>query len=153
MTTDSVIDDLLQEVSPILRDTLRRAYELGYRDAIAREPDASTAPDETLPIDRLISDEAPSSALPDARPPLFAWESDSVEDEDDDETVATTNSRVRRRRRGIMTTSTIGLLKRKIQKDYRLDRFGIDITISLAGDRERRQLPSHVKLAKYLIEE
>lgn len=172
MTAEGIFDELLSEVTPALRDVLRRAYELGYREAITHEPgglshfdvasaNRDTAPESPTthdpsqaPIERLLSDDLPSTPLPEIPPPLFAWDQDSVEDDgDDDDDPRAHDTAHRRRRVGIRTTSTIGLLKRKIEKEYRLDRFAIEVIITRAGDRDRRQLPSHVKLAAYIREE
>ena len=171
--SERTIEALLADVTPALRGVLRRAYETGFREGIAeggargesRAPGAEGhVPDAGSPVpsvgqnaaQRLVSDAPPT--LPEAqRPaPLFAWDQDSATDDEGDDDRAddtATHRKHHRRRVGIRTTSTIGYLKKKIEKEFRLERFSIDVIIARTGDRDRRQLPSHVKLAAYLREE
>lgn len=173
MSARDGIEALLGEVTPTLRDLLRRAYELGYREAIAHAPvsgdpapNVAQAQDEMPPstgIDRLASDVAPSTPAPvaSAAPAIFRWDEDSVVDDDDDdgdnedEPTEDGNDGPRRKRKrvGIRPSSTVGSLKTKIEKEYRLDRFAIDVVLVRAGDRDRRQLPSNAQLGAYLREE
>lgn len=177
MSRESALDALLAEATPTFRVVLRRAYELGYREAVAeapsrgplagdRPPDNARVPEDdpehpdavrepAQGMQRLVSDATPSNPPPNTSPRLLRWDQDSVDDDDDDNADgrALDSSRRHRRRVGIRASSTIGALKSKIQRRFRLDRFDIDIVIVRAGDKSRRQLPSHVTLGAYAREE
>ena len=163
MSARAALDALLADVTPALRKAMERAYDLGYREAIAhgpaasaREPASDAAARASTGIDRLASDVLPQLPAPtpaDARsnaPALFAWNQDSIQDDDDEDNQASTDGRRRRKSAGIRATSSVGALKTKIDKKFRLDRFDIEVIIARAGDSERRQLKTSAPLSTYL---
>ena len=98
MSARAALDALLADVTPALRKAMERAYDLGYREAIAhgptasaREPASDAAARASTGIDRLASDVLPQLPAPtpaDARsnaPALFAWNQDSIQDDDDED--------------------------------------------------------------------
>lgn len=176
MSRDGALDGLFAEATPTLRTLLRRAYELGYRDAIADAPPLTSPGDgqaavrdgvgepafNTLPaptensapgVERLAANTPPSTPQVTGSPPLLEWDNDSVHDDDDDDVRGHDGTRRHRRKVGIRATSTVGALKTKIHSRFRLNRFDIDVVIIRAGDKSRRQLPSHVALSAYAREE
>lgn len=151
------MDSLFDEVGPPMRDALRRAYELGYREGIASVPGRrDQAPAEAADIARLATDGEPQDSAKGSRadePVFMTWEEAESDDDATDDDAEEGGQRRKRRRVGIFASSTVGMLRAKIQKMFRLERFAIDIVIIRAGDKERRQLPSHVRLEAYAVEE
>lgn len=155
MSTASVIDALFNEVSPAMRDALQRAYELGYREALASAP-APTGATAGADVTRLASEAPPSLEVASPQPTILDWDQDSVEDDDDENDAPGADGapKPRRRRRvGILASSTVGALEAKIRKEFRLERFDIEVLIVRAGDKERRRLSSNVRLGAYAVEE
>lgn len=161
MTLGAILDSLTEEASGAIRELLHRAYDRGYREALAAsgQPagpapsalvaletagrptphwDAATDPEEDEPDGAVETADSPDAA--DAGP------DDDGDDSDD------------RRRPGpvvrpIMPHATVGTLRKRIERTFQLERFDIEVVVCRRGDRDRRRLKSSARLRLYLRKE
>ena len=142
MSLDALLGDLVRENEGALLPLVRKAYELGYREALAaRQP---SAPEPVV--------EAPAPAPPVVVAPLFAdspaadeptpdgaGEAQEDDEEDDDGT------------RPVRGSLTVGGLVKKITRHFGLDRFALEVRV--VDPRSHRHLMRDVRLSRYQLEE
>ncbi len=149
MSVDAFLDELSEEARAEMRVLLRKAYETGFREALAGTGQAAVAPTEAEPAAAHASAAAPS-AVP------VAWErkvedspavalGDDVDDGEDDDDDAEEASAPR----PILANAKVGTLRRRIIRTFDLERFEIDVVICRSGDPDRRQLKSSARLGLY----
>jgi hypothetical protein len=149
MSIEQIVDALFSDVTPALRGVLRRAYELGYREALAHEPPAPAieAP-ATADEEDLEPEDAPPSVVGGAveleSSPSVQW--GPVEEAPPERAPPPVA-------RPIFPHATVGTLRQRIVATFDLERFDIDVVVCRKGDRARRQLKQTVKLSKYLVGE
>jgi hypothetical protein len=163
MSLEHTLDALLSDATPALRGVLRRAYELGYREALAGQPAPAapasepttrafepTTPAPPAPMDEedLEPEDAPPSVVGGAieleSSPGVQW--GPVEEAPPERAPPPVA-------RPIFPHATVGTLRQRIVAAFDLERFDIDIVVCRKGDRARRQLKQTVKLSKYLVGE
>jgi hypothetical protein len=154
VSVDAFLDELSEEARAEMRVLLRRAYESGFREALAGAgKGAGSAP--PAPI------EQPGPVAPAPIAARVEWvagpeggageasevqEGDGDEGEDDDEGETPVP-------RPILANAMVGTLRRRIIRTFDLERFDIDVVICRSGDPDRRQLKSSARLASYRREE
>jgi hypothetical protein len=146
VNVDGLLAALGDEASSAVAGLLRRAYEIGYREALAAaghpagDTGAVTAPQ---PVVYPEGDEADPG--------------EDVETDDDDTGNDEPSEEERRRAPNemwpILARTSVGTLKRRIVQTFALERFDIDIVICRRGDASRRQLKTNVRLSKYFAKE
>lgn len=170
---DALVGALLDDQRSVLFEMLRKAYEIGYREALANQPSATRENSSTKADDDDLEPDDPDDGAPSVPP-----DPDDVEGADGDAAVrfpgsdgkdvdwdalsqaegaarGATPSAVRREPTPLRVRSslTIGSLRNRIVKAFELERFDIDVVICRKGDKSRRQLKSSVRLAKYELED
>jgi len=170
---DALVTALLDDQRSVLFEVLRKAYELGYREALANQPLATHENPGSKADDDDLEPEAADDGVPSVPP-----DPDDVEDDDGEAVVRSadgngkdvdwgalgqaesaareaTPSAIRRESAPLRVRSslTIGSLRNRISKTFELERFDIDVVICRKGDKSRRQLKSSVRLAKYELED
>ena len=153
MSVDDFLDELSEEARAEMRVLLRKAYESGFREALAGagQPQADSAPSPAEPPPAHASAPAaapvawtsPSPGTGNRAPELEAEEG---EDEEEDTAEALPV-------RPILPLATIGTLRRRIIRTFDLERFDVDVVICRSGDPDRRQLRSTARLGLYRREE
>lgn len=140
-----MLADLLRENEAALLPLVRKAYELGYREALAARP----------PAPAVAAEPAPTAELPAAAAPLFpetgseepdppsqkALGEDLEEDEPEEDDDGT---------RPVRGSLTVGGLVRKITKHFGLERF--DIEVRVCDPTTHRHLMRDVRLSRYVVE-
>jgi hypothetical protein len=180
MNVDATLDALLADASSSFRSLLRRAYELGYREALAHarplavngapappvaavaaspdEDDLEPLPDEASAPEIVVAPEDVEPSTPVAgEGPEQLVEAAPVARFDwtelDEGGGGGKVARSRETGRGrIFPHATIGTLRQRIIDYFELERFDIDVIVCRKGDRARRQLKASVKLSKYEVE-
>lgn len=165
MSVDQFIDGLCAEADEAVRALLRQSYDRGFREGLASTgqqpaastPDLVTVPQPATPLSVVAPIEPPAAAAPTAPAPV-AWtaqpdaaaealeegeEAGDPEEEEEEGVLV----------RPILSLATVGTLRRRITRTFDLERFDIDVVICRAGDTERRQLKSSVRLSSYRKEE
>ena len=146
MSVEALLSALGDEASTVVTALLRRAYDMGYREALAaagHPADDTGAVTTPKPVVYPAGDEADPG--------------EDVESADDD----TGNDEPSEEERGrapngglaILARTSVGTLKRRIVQTFALERFDIDIVICRRGDASRRQLKTNVRLSKYFAKE
>ncbi len=150
MSVDEFIDGLSAEAGEAVRPLLRRAYDRGFREALA----SAGQPAAPAPIEQ----PAPPAPAPIAA--RVEWvpgssggagdASDAQRDEGEEDDAAAGETPVPR---PILANAMVGTLRRRIIRTFDLERFDIDVVICRSGDPDRRQLKSSARLALYRREE
>lgn len=149
MSLETMLADLLRENEAALLPLVRKAYELGYREALAARPPA--------PVLAVTAETIAESPV--AEPPLFpeavSGEPDTAlgpasqeelgdvleEDESEDDDDGT---------RPVRGSLTVGGLVRKITKHFGLERF--DVEVRVCDPTTHRHLMRDVRLSRYVVE-
>jgi hypothetical protein len=179
VSLDKKLDALLSNVTPALRDTLRAAYDLGYREALAAaaslrgtERQGGAAEDgDVVEAEPASTEDSPASAQRnDTSDPDAPEASDSGSSTEETGGVAAVDwsgsaSAGEDREHGtadgatkkapllrILPHATVGTLLDRILYHFDLARFDVDVIICRKGDRDRRSLKSSVRLSKYEVE-
>lgn len=178
MTIDATLEALLEDAKPGLHDAirtvLRRAYDAGYREALATahgapaQPAAPLATPLAAPVPPAVQappdddDLEPEDAPPSAVGRALEGAADDPEEDDDPTPPVDWGTREPqldaepepepRVARPIFPHATVGTLRRRIATMFDLERFDIDVVICRKGDPKRRQLKQTVKLSRYLVE-
>jgi hypothetical protein len=177
MSLDKKLDALLSNVTPALRDVLRTAYDLGYREALAAgaslhgssthargaeddvdvEPQPGSREDAAPGTDDADGGAAGLDESVSVPPASFGspgtavdWSGSGAASESAGEVVDLTTKKVPLLR--ILPHATVGTLWDRIMYHFDLARFDIEVVICRKGDRDRRQLKSSVRLSKYEVE-
>lgn len=153
MSVDAFIEGLSDEAREAMRVLLRRAYDCGFREALASVGQPAMTAAVAAPVEPPEPASAPVPA-PIAAPFPVQWAGcaqevaedpsagdEGDEGEDDDEEADAL--------RPIMPHATIGTLRRRIVRMFDLERFEIDVVICRAGDPDRRQLQNRARLKLY----
>ncbi len=159
-SVDAFIEGLSAEAREAMGVLLRRAYDTGFREALASAGQAEVA----APVAAVAPGSAPAPAPASIAAPV-KWAGgageggedpfgddageDEDEDEDDDEAAAGEAPA----QRPILPHATIGTLRRRILSTFDLGRFAIDVVICREGDPEKRQLQNRARLKLYRREE
>jgi hypothetical protein len=170
---DALVRGLLDDQRSVLFDVLRKAYDLGYREALAKQPSRhqpespGVTSDDEDDLEPENTDDGVPSVPPDpedveddegdARDPPLAPKAEGQEvdwsalGQSDDSPGEAARQRVQRPPPLLRVRSslTIGSLRNRVVKLFELERFDIDVVICRKGDKSRRQLKSSVRLAKY----
>lgn len=172
---DTLVAAVLDDQRSVLFEVLRKAYELGYREALANQ--APQPPHGSLGAKADDDDDLEPDDADDGVPSVPP-DPDDVEDDDGEagdrapeknggdvdwdalggsEHAAREGSPSVVRREAaplrVRSSLTIGSLRSRIFKTFHLERFDIDVVICRKGDKSRRQLKSSVRLAKYELED
>lgn len=145
-----MLADLLRENEAALLPLVRKAYELGYREALAARPVAPTlavtaepavaeSAAAAAPLFPEAGSEEPDSALgPASQEELGDVLEEDEPEEDDDGT------------RPVRGSLTVGGLVRKITKHFGLERF--DVEVRVCDPTTHRHLMRDVRLSRYVVE-
>jgi len=156
VSVDDFLDELSEEARAEMRVLLRKAYESGFREALANagEPSAVAA----APVPASVEQPDPPAPAPIAA--RVEWvagssggagdESDAQGDEGEEDDAAAGETPVPR---PILANAMVGTLRRRIIRTFDLERFEIDVVICRSGDPDRRQLKSSARLASYRRDE
>jgi hypothetical protein len=160
VSVEQFIDGLCNEAKEAVRALLRQAYDRGFREGLASTGQQAAQPVESppaIPAPAPAPEVAPEAPTPPAPVPV-AWsgqagagkdepdegdDAGDVEGEDGEGTFV----------RPILPLATVGTLRRRITRTFDLERFEIDVVICRAGDPDRRQLKSSVRLSSYRSED
>ncbi len=152
MNVDAIVDGLSAEAGEVVRTLLQRAYEAGYREALA----TAGQPADPPPVPAVAPTPAAAPA-PAAAPVEWAGGAggagagadpdDAPDDEGGDDDDATAGEAPAQR--PILPHATIGTLRRRIIRTFDLERFEIDVVICREHDPDRRQLQNRVRLKAY----
>jgi len=170
---DAIVATLVDDQQPIAFELLRKAYELGYREALANQPFGTRQNPGTKVDDDDLEPDDIDDGVPSVPP-----DPEDVEDEGEDGSSRGSHQKCREvdwdalgasepvtpeaapaaiRRDAaplrVRSSLTIGSLRTRIFKTFHLERFDIDVVICRRGDKSRRQLKSTVRLAKYELED
>lgn len=170
---DAIVATLVDDQQPIAFELLRKAYELGYREALANQPfgtrqnprikadDDDLEPDDTDdgvpsvppdPEDVEVEGEDGSSRGSHEKDREVDWDALGASEPVTPEAAPAAIRRDAAPLR-VRSSLTIGSLRTRIFKTFHLERFDIDVVICRRGDKSRRQLKSTVRLAKYELED
>jgi hypothetical protein len=182
VSLDNKLDALLSNVTPALRDTLRAAYDLGYREALAaaaslRGADRKGGADENgdaVEVEPASTEDSPANAhaegtsdsdAPDASDSgssteetsggvaAVDWSGSASASTGEDREHATADGAAKKAPLlRILPHATVGTLLDRIRYHFDLARFDVDVIICRKGDRDRRSLKSSVRLSKYEVE-
>ncbi|MBI3183291.1 MAG: hypothetical protein HYZ28_14225 [Myxococcales bacterium] len=148
MSIDEAIAGLSAEADDVFRQLLKRAYERGFREALAStgeppapEPMQQPVVPDPLPI---LSPVKWAEASGGAAEEILLEEDEGEGEEEADEALVV---------RPILPHATVGTLRRRINRAFDLERFEIDVVICRRGDPDRRQLKSTARLGLYRREE
>lgn len=152
MSLEAMLADLLRENEAALLPLVRKAYELGYREALAARPPASPLAVAVVPASAAVAvSPAPAGPLfPQAdpeepAPPLGPASEEALgeelEDEEPDDDDGT---------RPVRGSLTVGGLVRKITKHFGLERF--DVEVRVCDPTTHRHLMRDVRLSRYVVE-
>ncbi len=148
MSVDEFIDGVSAEARDAVRVLLRRAYDAGFREALASAGQPVVAPTDhpvpPAPAPTVAPVEWVAEPKGDAEDAL---DLDGAEGEDGADTAEVLPVRP------ILPLATIGTLRRRIIRTFDLERFDIDVVICRSGDADRRQLKSSARLGLYRREE
>ncbi|MBI5482127.1 MAG: hypothetical protein HY906_24945 [Deltaproteobacteria bacterium] len=156
MSAEALIEDLSGEAAQAVRTLLVKAYERGFREALAtagqpppaRDVTACTPPPTPIVAPVIWDGHRADTAGQDAGGSV---EEDGADEEPaEDEAEETARPPVAG---PIMPHATVGTLRKRIVRTFDLERFDIDVVICRRGDRERRQLKATAKLGLYRREE
>jgi len=159
MKSRETFEALASELTPDLIAILERAYDVGFRDALANTPGLAEyvkEPQPNVSPDALVEAVGESAIVgfPDSFLSFDEEDDDDEEDDVSDTDAPTTEKREpkRGRQRGIRSSTTVGKLRENIETIFKLDRFNIQIVVCERGDPNRRQLRADVRIGKYLLE-
>ncbi|MHB8875389.1 MAG: hypothetical protein ACYC8T_17020 [Myxococcaceae bacterium] len=141
MSLDAMLGDLVRENEGALLPLVRKAYELGYREALAARP----APPPPEPAAAIAvpapSPAAPLFAEPPPEPSEVEPDPEAPEEADDDDADGP---------RPVRASLTIGGLLKRITRHFGLDRF--DLEVRVVDPRSHRHLMRDVRLSRYQVE-
>lgn len=140
---DAMLLDLLKENEAALLPLVKKAYELGYREALAARPEPAPAPAPvTIPALAAVSP-APLFTPPvePDEPEEDAAPADEAEGEDDGDDGT----------RPVPANITVGGLVKKIKRYFGLERF--DLEVRIVDPRSKRHLMRDVRLSRYVAKE
>ena len=141
MSVDAMLLDLLKENETALLPLVKKAYELGYREALAARP-APVPPPAPVTIPALAA-VAPAA-------PLFAQEADPSEDDDPPESSEEGEEDDDDGTRPVPANITVGGLVKKIKRYFGLERFNLEVRV--VDPRSKRHLMRDVRLSRYVVE-
>ena len=141
MSLDALLGDLVRENEGALLPLVRKAYELGYREALAARP--ASAPEPVV--------EAPAPAPPVVVAPLFADSPAADEPTPDGAGEVQDDEEDGDGTRPVRGSLTVGGLVKKITRHFGLDRFALEVRV--VDPRSHRHLMRDVRLSRYQLEE
>jgi len=143
MSQEAELRDILRDHEADLLAFARKAYEHGFRQGLAAQPQPVAA-DPTPPpvVPPAPSPSAPLWAATAAPPTDEPDEADASEIEDEDPSDLA---------RPVRSSITVGGLLKKINRHFGLHRF--DIEIRVVDPRSHRHLMRGVRLSRYVVEE
>ncbi len=140
MSLDALLGDLVRENEGALLPLVRKAYELGYREALAARPPLAPEPVAAAavapPVMAPLFADSPAAEEP---TPDGAGEAQEDDEEDDDGT------------RPVRGSLTVGGLVKKITRHFGLERFALEVRV--VDPRSHRHLMRDVRLSRYQLEE
>ncbi len=151
MSVDAFIEGLSAEAREAMRVLLRRAYDAGFREALAAagQPEAPPAVAPAAPPEPVVAPiAAPGEWKGGAGDDVEDASADDRDEGEDDDGAEETPAP-----RPILPNAKVGTLRRRIIRTFDLERFDIDVVICRSGDPDRRQLRSSARLGLYRREE